>query len=81
MIFFPVFSDALCNIWLGWVRHLLQFLRSKAGNLSRPPEELCEIICIAFTMYESEFSCECPKKSFGHLIVLELVRGAEDSIV
>ena len=73
----PVFREAVYSSWRGWARLLLHCLRRIAGNLSGPPEEVCEIVFIAFMMCslvilmsDSVFACGCAKKSFGYLIVI-----------
>ena len=56
---------------------LLHCLRSNALNSSEPPVGFSDIVFIAsmmsspvILMSESIFAGECPKKSFGHLVVL-----------
>ena len=73
----PVFREALYSSWRGRARLLLHCSRSIAGNSSGPPEEFCETVFIAsmmsslvILMSDSVFTCGCPKKSFGYLIVI-----------
>ena len=42
----PAFREALYSSWRGWDILLMHFLRSIAGKLSGPPEEVCEIVFI-----------------------------------
>ena len=63
----PVFREAVYSSWRGWAGLLLHCLRSIAGNSSRPPEELCEIVFIGslmsslvILMSDSVFACGCP---------------------